>query len=200
MLRILFALTAILSLAACASSGRVAENAGQPGRETGPEPAGVTPVSAPGTQHDRRVIAYDPRTRLFMILVNTGHSGRASEAGRRALALGRPDVAYKVIGEDAMEALFESMRNRGAFSTATPVTDQDRRYFGSQADISENYRGIILIEEDGQPLKVLGFRALGDGAGQVRLKLFTDLKYLVTHWFNLRSEIERPSWHVESLP
>ena len=196
----LLGLMALLALAACASDGQNSGNASRAAREGTPERSGGAAVTTPVGQHDRRVIAYDPRTRLFMVLVNQGHSGRATEAGRRALALSRTEVSYKVIEEDAMEALFQSMRNRGAFGAATPVSDEDRRYFGTAADVSANYRGIILIEEDGLPLKILGFRALGDSAGQARLKLFTDLKYLVTHWFNLRSEIERPSWHVESRP
>jgi hypothetical protein len=199
---------ALAVLAGCAGSdaggnsqpGEVSEAWKNPPRVgTGRDP---DPVSLAG---DRRVILHQPPharqpNPITMIMVNEAHSERASTEGRIRLAMNDPAQAYKVLGEQEMQALFESMEDRGLDSVSTPYTAQDAQYFDDSLGI-ERFRGILFIENGGKVTKVLGFKPTGkdDFAGQQRYRVFAEMKVLVFRWYNSRAESELPVSGI-SLP
>ena len=80
----------------------------QPSRTTEtPRPAG--PVARGPAIPDTRVMLYQPKGDLLLILVNEGHSARATEEGRINLALGEANRAYKVLSDGQMTALLQSL-------------------------------------------------------------------------------------------
>jgi hypothetical protein len=152
-------------------------------------------VNTGPSRGDRRIIAYQHRPPLvYFILVNEGHRGRATPEGQQRIALNNPHQSYKVLSEVEMDALLESLENRGFARGATAFVPGDEQYFQPQGVGSDRYRGIVYVEEQGVRRKLLGYRPAGpaDVDGASMYELFIDAKALCVRWFRDQPRSEQP--------
>jgi hypothetical protein len=151
-----------------------------------PEPGPAIP--------DTRVMLYQPKGDLLLILVNEGHSGRSTEEGRTNLALGELNRAYKVLTDTQMTALLKSLAAAGYDAGAEEFVKGDEQYLGKAAGDLPRYQGIISIERGPGKTKVLGFRksSESDALGLRRYETYVRLKTLVQKWFADTSRDEYP--------
>lgn len=181
-------LASLLLLAACSSPG--SGDAADPGRDDG---------APPGPVVDRRVAFFEPRTGALMILVNEGHSGRATKEGRINIALGRPRQPYKVLEEGRMRQVLAALEKIGVRRYATSFQRGDERFLDPEADIPR-YKGLILLQEGDRLQKVVARQPHGptDTQGHRAYRDFQKLKGVVYWWYE-RSRSEDPLAGV-SLP
>jgi hypothetical protein len=176
-----------------------------PAPEASARPAEPAPrrTAAPptGRSPDTRVMLYQPKGDLLLILVNESHSGRASEEGRIALALGDPNRAYKILSDSQMEALLKSLAGAGYDANSAEFVPDDAQYMTASSADLPRYQGLISVERGGVKTKVLGFRksSEGDAMGARRYQTYAMLKGLVQKWFGDSSRSEFPVGGV-SLP
>jgi pyruvate/2-oxoglutarate dehydrogenase complex dihydrolipoamide acyltransferase (E2) component len=170
---------------AARSEPRNAEPQPEPERQ---EPAPRAPVAV----GDARVMLYQPKGRsanipfdILLILVNEGHTGRSTEEGRIALALGDQNRAYKVLTDAAMGALIQSLVAAGYESNAAEFVKGDEQYLAASSGDLPRYQGIISVEHGGVKTKVLGYRksSESDALGGRRYADYVKLKALVQKWF-----------------
>jgi hypothetical protein len=164
-----------------------------------PAPAAGTPRPAPPVARgpaipDTRVMLYQPKGDLLLILVNEGHSGRATEEGRTNLALGEPNRAYKVLSDVQMTALLKSLAAAQYDATADEFVKGDEQYLAKASGDLPRYQGIISVERGAGKSKVLGFRksSESDALGAKRYTSYVQLKTLVQKWFADTSRDEYP--------
>ncbi len=183
----------LLALAACSGSGT---SGGQ--RNATNSPASNASTSTPeasGEHHsapvagDVRVMMYQPKGDVLVIMVNEGHSWRKTADGRHALALGDDSRAYVVLPDAEMGALLESLDSRGYSAIATPFAAGDEQFISTSARDIPRFQGIVFIERGSTKTKVLGYRPSGptDANGQKSLQQYTDLK-AVAQIFAMRNQ------------
>jgi hypothetical protein len=160
------------------------------------------PAPRPRDFPDTRVMFYQPKGDLLMILVNEAHSGRATESGRVALALGESNRAYKILSDAQMDALLKSLANAGYDVNADEFVLGDEQYLAKTAGEIPRYQGIISVEQGPSKTKLLGFRRAseGDALGLKRYQAYTVLKSLVQKWFGDSSQSEFPVGGVSIGP
>jgi hypothetical protein len=148
-----------------------------------------------------RVMFYQPKGDLLLILVNENHTGRTTEAGRLELALNDANRAYKILTDAQMEALLQSLVAQGYDQNATDFVPDDAQYLTAASADLPRYQGLISVERGGSKTKVLGYRrsSEGDAIGLRRYQSYTQLKALVQKWFGDSSRSEYPVGGV-SLP
>lgn len=165
----------------------------QPSRTTEtPRPAG--PVARGPAIPDTRVMLYQPKGDLLLILVNEGHSARATEEGRTNLALGEANRVYKVLSDGQMTALLQSLAAAQYDATADEFVKGDEQYLSKSSGDLPRYQGIISVERGAGKSKVLGFRksSESDALGAKRYESYVQLKRLVQKWFADTSRDEYP--------
>jgi hypothetical protein len=160
----------------------------EPHRPMSNQPARSAPIP------DTRVMLYQPKGDLLLILVNEGNSGRDSEEGRTRLALGESNRAYKVLSDSQMTALLQSLGAGGYDMNAEEFVKGDEQYLGKAAGDLPRYQGIISVERGEAKTKVLGFRksSESDALGAKRYQSYVSLKALVQKWFGDTSRSEYP--------
>jgi hypothetical protein len=169
----------------------------RPGRPSAPEPQPSAPVLA-----DTRVMLYQPKGDLLLILVNESHGSRLTEEGRLALALGEPTRAYKILSDSQMSALLRSLSAGGYDANAAEFLPEDAQYLTTASADIPRYQGLISVESGSAKTKVLGFRksSEGDALGLRRYQTYTRLKALVQKWFGDSSRSEFPVGGVTIPP
>ncbi len=188
----------LLVLAACSTSGGTAAsrggNAAANPRWSGEAALPPPEAAAPSPRGDRRIIYFQAREGVTLILVNEGHSGRSSNKGRLSIAMNDPRGSYKVFADAEMDALLKSMEDRGLARLQVAFEPGDEDYLSPDRAAPDRYRGILYLEEAGRRTKVLGFRPNGkdDVLGQDRYRVFTELKALVTLWYREKNIAESP--------
>lgn len=198
--RSLLLLALILALVACSSSGGTGgRSTSNSGRNSGDRVSSGFPdapeSNSQPSRGDRRVIFYQAKNSVAMILVNRGHSGLKSEQGRLNIALGNPHQSFKALDEDAMESLLKNLGAKGFDAGSSEFVRGDERYFDPRADGSDGYRGIFYVEDNGRRSKMLGLRPQGfnDVQGQRRYQDFSDLKTILLIYWDGVSKSEMPS-------
>jgi hypothetical protein len=166
-----------------------------------PERANPAPPPRPVNAPNTRVMFYQPKGDLLLIIVNESHSGRATEAGRLDLSLGDPNRAYKILSDSQMEALIKSLAAQGYDQNAAEFVPEDAQYLTASSTELPRYQGLISVERGPMKTKVLGFRksSEGDALGARRYQTYALLKGLVQKWFSDSSRSEFPVGGV-SLP
>jgi hypothetical protein len=159
-----------------------------------PEPEQPQPAAPRVSIGDARVMLYQPKGDILLILVNEGHSGRGTEEGRISLALGDQNRAYKVLTDAAMAALIQSLVAAGYDSNAEEFVKGDEQYLAASSGDLPRYQGIISVERGGAKTKVLGYRksSESDALGARRYADYVKLKALVQKWFADSSRSEYP--------
>lgn len=144
---------------------------------------------------DARIVLRQARSDALFIIVNQGNAKRQTMAGRLELSYGDRGLAYKPLSEREVDALLTSLETYELNAIKQPWVSGDEQYLQGKTLEQSGYTGIIVIENDGQRHKVLGVRPMGsaDPAMKVQLQRFTDLKTLVTRWYNTTSRSERPA-------
>ena len=162
-----------------------------------PSPRLVPTAQAPNS----RVMLYQPKGDLLLVIVNESHTGRTTEAGRLDLSLGDPNRAYKILTDAQMEALLETMVAQGYDQNASDFVPDDAQYLNASSADLPRYQGMISVERGGRKTKVLGFRksSEGDAIGARRYQSYAKLKAVVQKWFGDSSRSEYPVGGV-SLP
>lgn len=152
------------------------------------------PAARPQNFPDTRVMFYQPKGDLLMIIVNEGNSNRATEAGRVALALGESNRAYKILSDAQMDALLASLSAAGYDVNSSDFVQGDEQYLAKSAADIPRYQGIVSVEQGSSKTKLLGFRRAseGDALGLKRYEAYTKLKGLVQNWFGDSSMSEFP--------
>lgn len=153
--------------------------------EPQPEPARSEAAAPRMSVLDARVMLYQPKGDILLILVNEGHSDRGTEEGRISLALGDQNRAYKVLSDAAMGALIQSLVAAGYESNAEQFVKGDEQYLAASSGDLPRYQGIISVEHGGVKTKVLGYRksSESDALGARRYQDYVKLKALVQKWF-----------------
>lgn len=181
-------LLAVTLLAACTTTSSTPTESAKPVvRSTAGDPS----AQALG---DVRVIMYQTKQDLMMVLVNESNADRKTERGRLNLALGDSDRAYKVLTDQQMSTLIASLENRGFSNVADAFLAEDSVYLTRASGDIPRFQGVVVVERDGIRRKVLGMRALNesDTGGHQRYKQFVDFKTLVTLKFQATSNAEAP--------
>jgi hypothetical protein len=185
---------------------------GQPADRSAAGPAARTerpaPDAGPNAQRpvapiaDTRVMVYQPKGDLLLILVNESHGARRTEEGRLALALGDPVRAYKILSDSQMAAMVESLRAAGYEQSASEFLPEDAQYLTAASGDIPRYQGLISVESGPVKTRVLGFRksSEGDALGLRRYQTYTRLKALVQKWFGDSSRSEFPVGGVTIPP
>ncbi len=181
-------LLAVTLLAACTTTSSTTSEPAKPVVR----PTSGAPSS--GAVGDVRVIMYQTKQDLMMVLVNESNAERKTERGRLNLALGDSDRAYKVLTDQQMTTLLASLENRGFSNVADALLDEDAVYLTRASGDIPRFQGVVVVERDGIRRKVLGMRALNESdiGGHQRYKQFVDFKTLVTLKFQATSNAEAP--------
>lgn len=198
LLTTLLALSSLL-LVACAGTGSGGSDRNGGSAWNQPPRVKTSNPGEGGPGRNRHVVLHLPATAqsaaaLDLVLVDEGHEDRRSPKGRLRLALGQPQLGYKVLASNEMDALMESLRNKGLQRVIEPFQRGDERYFDEASLGAPGYRGMIYLDVDGRKTKVLGWKPRGadDKSGQERYLVFRDLKSLVLNWYRSRSASEMP--------
>lgn len=162
-------------------------------------PGARTRTPSPSASRDTgiknaRIILYTPRASITMILVNKVHEKRRTAKGRLWLTNGRVDQAYKAMDDHEIDALLKSFPTFNHQIIKSPWNDEDAHLLRATTDDIPGYKGVILVENAGQRYKLLGRRpsTAGDSLGVARLKAFSQIKTLVSSWYNSVSIVEFP--------
>ncbi|MEE9394491.1 MAG: hypothetical protein V3W41_18505 [Planctomycetota bacterium] len=195
-LALLATLGIVLSLIpGCGSSARNSSSVGNGGTSGNSNFEGLDPNAEAvfGTIRNARIILYQPITRTTMILVNHDHQLRESLKGRQRLALGIKGQGYKVLSDRQIDALLKSMASENAKVIRQPASREDFRYLRTGPGDIPDFKGIILVENNGSLIKYVGIRPNNDPVKAKKLQIYVNLKTLVARWHQANSQVELPS-------
>lgn len=109
-----------------------------------------------------------------IIMVNEGHSLRATPAGRVALAGGDPGQPYAVVSETIMDNLLQTLEALGMSTHSRPFAPGDERWLGQHGNPA--VKGAVLVEDNGVQRIVVGHSPASDPALLAPYKCFVDAK------------------------
>ena len=148
-----------------------------------------------GKVRNARIVLKQAKNDTYFIMANMDHESRQTPQGRLALALGNPNLGYRVKTDKSIDALLRSFETYNHRLIIEPWQESDTRYLRAKDGSIPGFRGIIVVENDGQRYKMMGRRpnGLNDVLGQQKYATFSELKQLILGWYTSEGAIEQPN-------